>query len=57
MERLGEIERSKENRTEGTGGEVPHMLTRVGEVERVKKVVDLEEKFELEEEAKYEEEE
>lgn len=56
MDRLGEIERSKENRTDGTGGDFPFMLTRVGEVERVKKVVDLEEKLELEE-AKFEEEE
>lgn len=57
MDRLGEIERSRENRTDLAEGEVPHMLTRVGEAERVKKLVDPLEKLELVEEAKCGEEE
>lgn len=54
MDLLGEIERwwSMENRTEGDDvGEAPYMLTRGGEAERwwlLKKVVDLEEKLEVE---------
>lgn len=57
MERFGEVERSRENRTDRAEGEVPRMLTRVGEAERVNKVVVPDEKLELEEEAKYGEEE
>ncbi|KAJ1436989.1 hypothetical protein SESBI_03825 [Sesbania bispinosa] len=53
MERLGETERSRENRTEGA--EEPQRLTRVGEVERWKKVVERAEKLEVED-AKPEEE-
>ncbi|TKY73039.1 hypothetical protein E2542_SST01786 [Spatholobus suberectus] len=45
MERFGEIE---PNRTEGTGAEEPQRLTRVGEVERWKKVVERVEKVEVE---------
>ena len=56
IDRLGEIERSMENRTDAAEGEGPHGLTRVGDVERVKNLEDLEEKVEVEE-AKYEEEE
>lgn len=56
MDRLGEVERSMENRTDAAEGEAPHRLTRVGDVERVKNLEDLEEKVEVEE-AKYEEEE
>lgn len=46
MERFGETERSRENRTEGA--EEPQRLTRVGEEERLKKVVERE-KLEVEE--------
>jgi len=61
MERLGEIERwwSSVNRTEVADGEDPYMLTRGGEAERwwlLKKVLDLEEKLDVEE-AKAEEDE
>lgn len=44
MDRLGEIERSRENRTDGEEVGFPYRLTRVGEVERGKKLEDLEEK-------------
>lgn len=47
MERFGETERwSRENRKEGA--EEPQRLTRVGEEERFKKVVEGEEKLEVE---------
>ncbi|RDX59861.1 hypothetical protein CR513_61814, partial [Mucuna pruriens] len=52
MERFGDTERSRENRTE----EEPERLTRVGEEGRLKKVVEREEKLEVED-AKAEEEE
>lgn len=54
IERFGETERSREKRTEGAAEE-PQRLTRVGEEERWKKVVELE-KLEVEE-AKAEDEE
>lgn len=44
MERLGEVGRSMEKRTEGDIGEDPTMLTRLGEMERGKKVEDRAEK-------------
>ncbi|KAG1363987.1 hypothetical protein COCNU_11G008140 [Cocos nucifera] len=50
-------ERSMEKRTEEVGGADPTKLTRVGEDERWKKLGDLEEKLEAEEEAKAEAEE
>lgn len=53
MDRLGEVDRSIENRTDGADGGVPYRLTRGGEVERVKNLWDPLEKVEVEE-AKYE---
>lgn len=56
MDRLGEMDRPRANRTEGiTEPDEPQRLTRVGELERLKKVVEREEKLEVEE-AKAEEE-
>ncbi len=56
MDLFGEMDRSRANRTEGTSEpEEPQRLTRVGEVERLKKVVEREEKAEVED-AKAEEE-
>lgn len=57
IDRLGEIERSSENRTDedDTDGDELYRLTRVGEVEPRKKVVGREAKLE-DEEAKAEEE-
>lgn len=50
IDRFGETERSTENRIEGAEvADEPQRLTRVGEVERWKKVVEREEKLELEE--------
>lgn len=55
-DRFGEMDRSKENRTD-EAEEGPHRLTRVGEVEPRKKVEEREEKLKLVEDAKAEEEE
>lgn len=38
MERFGEVERSRENWTDGTEEEGPQRLTREGEMERLKKL-------------------
>lgn len=46
MDRFGEMDRSRENLTDEADD--PHMLTRVGEVARRKKVVEREEKLDVE---------
>lgn len=49
MDRFGEIERSRENRTDEADAGVEYRLTRVGEVEPLKKVFGRDEKLEVEE--------
>lgn len=49
MDRFGEIERSRENRTDEADGDVEYKLTRVGEVEPLKKVLGRDVKLEVEE--------
>lgn len=53
MERFGETGRSSENRMDDVGGDEPYMLTRGGDADRWRKVVDREEKP-VEDEAKAE---
>lgn len=57
IDRFGEIERSSENLTDEADGDEPYRLTRVGEVEALKKEVEREVKLEVEEAKAVEEEE